>query len=716
VPTDPLFSASWYRVAGLQPRLRSHARIHRQRYRGQTWYVLEDRAAERFHRFSPAAYQVIGLMDGRRTVELIWEAASSRLGDDGPTQDEVIRLLAQLHASDVLQCEVTPDAAEVLERHERGERRRSWSRLASFFSWRFPLVDPERFLTALAPVARPLWGWPGALLWLAVVVPAAVLLAAHWHDLTGGVLDRVLAPGNLVVLWLVFPAIKALHELGHAFAVKVRGGEVHDMGLMLLVLTPVPYVDASAAWGFRDKRSRIVVGAAGMLVELFLAAIALYVWIAAEPGLVRVVAFNTILIAGVSTVLFNANPLLRYDGYYILSDWLEIPNLRSRANAYLGYLSERYLFGRKEAELPPATRGERAWFVIYAVTSFVYRIFVVIAIVLFLGDHLFLLAVVFAAMTAVGWLGVPVAKGLGYLVSSPRLRAVRVRAIAVTCLIAGAVVWLVGFVPVPYRSRAEGVIWIPEEATVRATTDGFVQRLAAAPGSRVRRGDVLLVLRDPALVAQVRELEARRAEVEARLLEQQFRDLVKAELVRRELLYVSGQLAEARARVRELTIRASVAGTFVVPVPEDLPGRFVRKGEVIGYTVELGTVTVRAVVHQDAIDLVRHGTERIDVRLAERLDEVVPGVVRREVPGVSERLPASALGTDGGGQVAVDPRDQQGVTAMERVLQIDVELPATSHFLNVGGRAYLRFDHGRAPLAQQWYQHVRQVFLSRFNV
>jgi putative peptide zinc metalloprotease protein len=453
-----------------------------------------------------------------------------------------------------------------------------------------------------------------------------------------------------------------------------------------------------------------------MIMEVFLASIAMWLWAEAEPGLARAVLYDVMLIAGVSTVVFNANPLLRYDGYYILADWLEIPNLRSRANAYLGYLSERYLFGRKEAERPPATRGERAWFVIYAVTSFVYRIFVVIAIVLFLGDHLFLLAVVFATLTAVGWLGVPVAKGLGYLLASPRLRAVRVRAIAVTCLIAGAVVWLVGFVPVPYRSRAEGVIWIPEEATVRAQSDGFVQRIVAIPGSRVRRGDVLLALRDPALVAHVRELEARRAEVEARELEQRYRDLVKAELVRRELVYVTGQLAEARARVQELTIRAGVAGTFVVAVPEDLPGRFVRKGEVIGYTVELGTVTVRAVVHQDAIDLVRHGTERIDVRLAERLDEVVPGAVRREVPGVSERLPTSALGTEGGGQVPVDPRDQQGVTAMGRVLQIDVELPATSHLLNVGGRAYLRFDHGRASLARQWYQHVRQVFLSRFNV
>jgi putative peptide zinc metalloprotease protein len=716
VTTRPLFSSSWYRVAGLKPRLRSHARLLRQRYRGETWFVLQDLSTERFHRFTRAAYFVIGLMDGQRTVQAIWEAASAHLGDDGPTQDELIQLLAQLHAADVLQCDVSPDAAELLERRERVERRTWPSRTGSLLAWRVPLWDPERFLRALAPVVSPLWSPWGAVIWLAVVGPAAVLFAMHWSDLTHNVMDHAFAPRNLVILGLLFPLIKALHELGHAFSAKAFGGEVHDVGVLVLVFMPVPYVDASSAWAFRERWARVTVGAAGMLVELVLAALATFVWIAAEPGLIRALAFNTILIAGVTTILFNANPLLRYDGYYILTDLLEIPNLRLRANAYLGYLCERYLYGQREAESPAGTTGERTWFVIYALSSFAYRMLVIAAILLFIGHYSFWLAVLVAGLGAIAWIGMPMVKGLAFLFSSPRIRTVRVRALAVTAALLGLAVWVVGFVPVPFRSRAEGVIWVPDEALVRASADGFLARVASNPGSRVGAGAILVVLRDPILTTRVRELEARRQEVEARYDEHRHTDRVKAEILRQELVYVTQGLDEARARVAELTVRSAVTGTFVVPVPEDLPGRYLRKGELVGYVVELGRVTVRTVVPQDTIDLVRHRTPRVDVRLAERLDEVVPGVIRREVPGGSERLPTAALGIEGGGQVAINPRDQRGVTAVQKVFQVDIELPARSRFLNVGGRAYVRFDHGREPLAVQAYHHLRQLFLSRFNV
>lgn len=339
--TGSLFSPSWYRVAGLTPRLRGHARIHRHRYRGQIWYVLQDRATERFHRFSPAGYALIGLLDGRRTVQEIWEAAAARLGDAAPTQDEMITLLSQLHGADVLQCDVPPDTAELLERRQR-QRRQTWlNTLLSIFAWRIPLLDPERLLQRFLPLVRPLLGWSGAALWLAIVGPALVLAAVHWGDLTREVTDRILAPQNLVLLWLLFPVLKAAHEFGHAFVAKGFGGEVHEMGLMILVLTPVPYVDASAAWAFAERWRRVLVGLAGMAVEVFLAALALLLWLNVEPGMVRTVAYNTILLAGVSTIVFNANPLLRFDGYYVLADLLEIPNFRARSTAYVGYLCER---------------------------------------------------------------------------------------------------------------------------------------------------------------------------------------------------------------------------------------------------------------------------------------------------------------------------------------------------------------------------------------
>ncbi len=714
--TTSLFSPSWYRVADLTPRIRRHAHIHRHRYRGQIWYVLQDLSTERFHRFSPAGYFVIGLMDGRRTIQEIWEIATARLGDEAPTQDEMIHLMSQLHASDVLQCDVPPDTAELLERHEKQQRRKWQSNLFSVLSWRIPLFDPERFLRRFLPLVRPFVSWGGVLLWFAVVAPAIVLVGVYWTDLTRDIMDRVLAPQNLVLLWLLYPLIKGLHEFGHAFVTKAFGGEVHDMGVMILVLTPVPYVDASAAWAFRERWRRVIVGAAGMVVELFLAALALFIWLNVEPGTIRTLAYNTMLIAGVSTVLFNANPLLRFDGYYILADLLEIPNLRARSNAYMGYLGERYLFGRHEAESPPAPPGERAWFVTYAIAAFLYRVFIVVAIILFIAGKFFVVGLILAALAAIGWTLVPAVKGINFLLTSPRIRSVRRRAILVSGMVAAVVVGIICLVPVPLRSRTEGVVWIPEESFVRAGVAGFVDRVVARPGARVHRGDILIVCRDPVLSTEVQVLEARLRELEARYSEQRPRDRVKAEIIREELHYVTERLSRGRQRAAELVIRSSIDGTFVAPLAEDLPGRFVRQGELLAYVVNLDTITVRTVLPQADIDLVRHRTEWVEVRLAERVADTIPADIQGIIPGATERLPSTALGSQGGGQIPIDPTDTQGVTALEKLFQVDLELPAQVGVVNVGGRVYVMFDHGWEPLVAQWYRRVRQLFLSRFHV
>jgi putative peptide zinc metalloprotease protein len=714
--SEALFSPSWYRVAILAPRLRSHAQLHRHQYRGQTWYVLQDRSNERFHRFSPSAYAFIGLMDGTRTVQDIWELASTKLGDDAPTQPEVVQLLSQLHAADVLQCDIPPDIAELLHRHERTQQKKWQRRLMSIFSWQFPLIDPERFLEIFVSLVRPFFGWGGAVLWLVIVIPALLIGVAHWADLSENIIDRMTAPQNLVLLWFLFPIIKVLHELGHAFAVKVFGGEVHEMGIMLLVFSPVPYVDASASSAFPSKWQRAVVGAAGMIVELVIASVAMFVWVSVEPGAVHTLAYNTIMIAGISTVVFNANPLLRFDGYYILADLIEIPNLRQRANQYLGYVCERYLFGREEAQVPHATPGERAWFVGYSVSSFVYRIFVVIAILLFLTDQFFVLGMFFAIMTSFTWFLMPLGKGLSYLFTSPRIRRVRGRALAVSTGAMAVLLVALCLTPVPFRTRAEGVVWIPDEAIVRAGADGFVQTVVGIPGSRVSRGDVLVVCHDSVLTTQLTVLEAQLREIEARIREQIPENIVKAKILEEEKHYIEEKLARTKEQVQDLVITAKVDGTLVIPRVEDLPGRFVHRGDVLAHVVDLNTLTVRTIVDQTDIDLIRHSTKAVQVRLAERLASPIDADVKRLVPAASDELPSPALGSEGGGQVPMDPKDPKGQKAIRKVFQVDLQLPLELGIVNVGGRVYVRFDHGREPLMTQWYRQGRQLFLSRFNV
>ena len=207
---------------------------------------------------------------------------------------------------------------------------------------------------------------------------------------------------------------------------------VHEFGLMILVFAPLPYVDASAASGFRSKWRRALVGAAGMLVEMFIAALALYVWLAVEPGITQALAYNVMLIAGVSTILFNGNPLLRYDGYYILADLLEIPNLAPRATRYWGYLVDRYVFRTEGLKDFVATDGERVWLLLYAPAAFLYRQAVMLTIAVFIASHYLAVGVAIAIWSLLTGVALPVGKALWLVLASPRLHRNRSRAVTAT--------------------------------------------------------------------------------------------------------------------------------------------------------------------------------------------------------------------------------------------------------------------------------------------
>lgn len=666
------------------------------------------------HRFNPVSHYVIGLMDGYRTVQEIWDSAMVRFGDDAPTQDEMLRLLGQLHSADVLQSEVTPDLAELLRRANRTRKKTRMQMLLSPMSVKIPLIDPDRFLERWLPWYQPLFGWGAAIIWCLVVGAAIFGAAVHWSELTENLADRVLAPQNLLLIFLTFPVVKLLHEFGHACATKAWGGEVHEMGIMLLVLMPVPYVDATAASSFHETHRRVVVGAAGMLVELFIAALALFLWIEAEPGVVRSVLYNVMLIAGISTVLFNANPLLRFDGYYMLSDMLQIPNLRQRSNQYVGHVVETRMFGAKRPEIE-ATRSERRWFVFYAVTSFIYRNIIMLAIALFIASQYFIIGVILALWVVVGALIVPLVKGVYFLLFHPRLRRHRIRALTTSAAALGVLAAFLFMMPAPLWTTAEGVTWAPEDSQVRVETDGFVTRVAASPGSFVRRGSTLVETEDPTLPPRIRYLKAQLRFLEARLRAARVIDRVQWELTKEEIASVEAELADARQRERDLTIVSPADGVFNLAVAQDLPDRFLRKGEPLGYVLPETVSSVRLLVSQDDVGLVRSQTERVRVKLAGRLYETYDAVILREVPGGSYRLPNMALSSSGGGVVAVDPRATNEPKALKRWFEFELTLPE-NRLHAVGVRTYVRFEHGSEPIAWRIYRSMRQLFMERFSV
>lgn len=655
------------------------------------------------------------MMDGNRTVQQIWDAAIAALGDDAPTQDEVIRLLGQLHFTNVLQSDISPDTLEMIDR--RKKQKKHWKqRLMNPLSMRFPLANPDRFLVKSMGFVKPLLSRPGISLWFIVVIYALVLAVLNWPELTHNMADRVLTPKNLFLLWLVYPFIKLLHELGHAFTVRIWGGEVHDMGIILLAFTPIPYVEASASSAFPDKYKRMAVAAAGMAVELFVASLALFLWLNIESGYVSAIAYNVMLIGGVSTLLFNGNPLLRFDGYYVLADWIEIPNLSNRSSKYLGYLLQRYILGLKDAQSPASSDGERPWFVIYGIAAFCYRIFVLAALTLFISSKFFFVGVVIAVWAVITQIILPVIRTSNTFYNSIGGRRKRTRLITASAMVLGLTTILLFVLPVPLRTSAQGVVSLPEYSRVRVGTDCFVSEILVPDGTEVKPGTPLLRCEDPFLESKVQILEATLRESEAKYNAENLQSRVQREILREKIISADAALARVHERQRELTVHSHNKGVFVLPDAESLVGRYVKQGTLLGYIMGRYESVAVLVVSQSDITLVRERTTGVTLRLAGTLNKPFTVNIDREIPAASSTLPSPVLGTSGGGDIPVNPSDPEGVQTLTKTFQFEIKLPIIRSNGRIGERVYAIFDHGFEPVALQWYRSLRRLFLSKFHV
>lgn len=713
---ESYLSTVWYRVARLQPQRRAHLTVHRHRYRGRAWYVLYDHATGRVHRFTPAAWALIGRMDGRRTVDELWRSLAETFDAEAPSQDDVINLLSRLHQNDLLQYPGTPDVADLLERHGKQARQLMTQNLTNPVMFRLPLWDPDAFLARTLPWLRPLTGWFGLVLWGVVVLAGLVTAGIHWDALTHNMLDGLLSAQNILIMAIAYPLIKAAHELAHGYLAKARGVEVREMGLMFLVFFPIPYVDATAVGALPNKWHRAAVSAGGIFVETFIAAVAVMFWASAEPGLARAVAYNLVVIGGLSTLVVNGNPLLKFDGYYVLADLIECPNLATRANRYLGTLVQRHVFGARSIKKDTATRGERIWFLIYAPAAFVYRMVVMLGIALYVSGHAFVLGILIAAWTLFNSIVKPVFKMLRHVVSAPKLRKVRRRAVAITFGGIAVLLAALALVPLPLHTTTQGLVWLPDEAHLRARTSGYVSTVEVGRGAAVAERDVLIRLVEPALGASVAALEWRVEELHRRLLAEQVSDRAAAVMAELQLHDARMELDRERARTADLDLRAPLAGRFEPTLPPaDMIGRYVAEGELLGHVLPAGPDHVRIAVRQDDIVLVRRGVRGVELALAGHLDARQPARLLREVPSALDALPGPALGQGGGGPFLVDPSDSQQMRVLEPVFVFDLALPEALADAPYGSRVHVRFDHGTEPAAQQIFRRLRQLFLRQFD-
>ena len=707
------FSDHWYRVAQLHPRLRSHVRLDRHRYRGEIWHVLKDPISGRQHRLNALGWQVVARFDGRLSVQQVWDCAVAECGDDAPTQPEMIALLAQLHDGELIQTEGSHDVAALFDRADRraGDDR---SKRLNPMAVRVALFDPTPLLDRLAPHAEKLLRRWAAWAWLALVAGVLALLAPQAAALKTYAGLHLATPRLLIVLWIAYPLVKAIHEFAHALAVRAWGGEVREMGVSLLLLMPVPYVDASSATGFRERHRRVLVSLMGILAETTLAALAALLWMNVADGLLRDIAFAVMLIGGVSTVLFNGNPLMRFDAYHALADFIESPGLAARSGAYWRWLLRSRLLGVSDARAPAVAPGERGWLLGYGLASGVYRIGVAWFVVgWLLGFHLLL-----GALAALWLLTAAVARPLlrlvDYLRNSSELAGRRGRAAGWSALGVGGALLLLFALPLPDGTRAEGVVWVPEQAQVRARGEGFVERLLVADGEQVEAGAAIVMLRDPVLETALVRTEARLRGLDTAYHNVLFEQPAQANAVAQEMRRAEAERDRLQARLAALTVRSAVAGRVALAHPHDLDGAFLPRGTLVAYVLGDGQASVRVVVSQADVARVQRQPGAIAVRLADAPQTLLPARLLAQTPAALVQLPSAALGDRAGGSIVTDPADADGLRSLEPMFTFDLQVPRPA-VERIGSRAWVRFDHGRRPLAQQAWLRLQQLFIGQFD-
>lgn len=711
------YSESWFRLAGQRVALRPHVRVLRQRFRGERWFVLHDPFTNQFFRLRPAAWDFVARLGLDRTIDAVWNEAVERDPLEAPGQEEALRLLAQLYNANLLHSTIAPDTARLFDRYKKRRQRETRQLLQNIMFARIPLLDPDRFLQAIMPVARRIFSLGGFLVWLVVVVAAVKVAIDHAGELKlQG--QGILAYGNLFWLYVALVVAKLIHEFGHAVACRRYGGEVHTMGVMFLLFTPVPYVDVTSSWSFRDRSQRAVVGAAGMYAELFIAALATFVWGATGPGILNSVMFNLMFVASVSTILFNGNPLLRFDGYYILSDLLDIPNLHQRATQMLHHLVERHGFGLKTSRTPARSPREAGWLVTFALTSNVYRIIVLVLILLFLADRYLILGVLLTVICVISWLIVPVVRFLTYLASSPRIERVRMRAVGVSAATVAFLVVLLGVVPWPHHFRAPGVIEAVEHTLITPDTPGVLREILAPSGSAVVAGQPLFRLESAELDMELVEARAQVEETrvrELRALQQQTADI--APLASRRVA-LEKRVADLEARREALLVRAPHEGDWVAPRLAEAPGAWIERGQAVGQVINGRVTRFVAVISQTEAARLFEGSSRpAEVRLPGNAGVVLPVIRQNIIPADRSTLPAPALGWRAGGSVPVSSDDQSGTKAAEPFFEVRAVLEPPGGAATLQGRSgWMRYRLPPEPLFTQGYRAFRQLLQKRYNL
>ncbi len=720
------FSDLWYRIGPTMPRLSAHARVVRQHFGPTIAYIVEDPASGQFYRMSESAHFFLGMLDGKTTVDQAWEACNDQLGDAAPTQREVLDLLSRLQLFGLVLGESALDAEMLEQRLTKARRQRTQKRTGRWMFPHVPIVNPEPFLRRHEKLCQILFGRTAGVLWAILVSIALVLVFAN-ADRFGDSLNSVaqLAPSTLLTLGLIFVGLRVVHELGHAMACKAFGGRSTEIGVILIAyVLPLPYCDASSAWRFARVWPRVCVSLAGILAETVIAAVCGIYWAIGSDPVLQSVAYQVMLVSGVSTFVFNLNPLLRYDGYYVLSDLTGTPNLAQRSREMVKYLIQRYAFGVQGARGPAIRSLGEGWLLaIYGILAMPYRIFVAIAILLVIASKYLTLGVALAVAMGAMWLVYPVMKSAGFVLSDPKLEGHRGRAIGVTLAVLALVFGPILLIPLPTPTYAVATVEPARMEGLRTLEDGHLDELLVEPGDRVEAGQVVARLENVALASELESALARQKQAQTQYRGSLQRPPAEQEEYRQAILVVEAQVARLRRRVEHLEVVAPVSG-IVSPMSGQtstdlraMIGSYVPRGTALGMVVSEDELLIRAMVPDRDHAFVFRGQDQEEVQAAVRLASAPGRVFKADVRRVaalgSKELTSASLASQAGGSVTTDPRRSDRTVALTPSFVVDLTMQQETPAAAPGVRASVRLEGPSKPLGARWWRRASQFFEGR---
>lgn len=706
-------------------------------FQGARYWVIKDPVALKYHRLRAEQYRVLRLLDGRRSLEQIRDDLLLEMPTLQLSLVDVQNLIADLHQKGLVHSDRPGQAGELISKHRKQRREKLFGLFKSLLYLRLPGWDPERTLSAMYPWFRWMFH-PVAVAACGLLVALSLLLLATDFESFRSRLpefDQFFGWPNLIYLWGTLAVAKVIHEFGHGLSCKHFGGECHEMGVMLLVFSPCLYCDVSDSWMLRSKWQRILIAAAGMYIEIVMSAVAVLVWWNTQPGLLHHLAMNVFFVTTVTTVIFNANPLMRFDGYYMLSDFLEIPNLRPKADKMLRESFAWHCLGIEPRPDPFMPETGKVWFVLFAIAAWLYRWVILFGITTFLYTVLKpykLQSIGIAlAVLSIGGIFASMVTNVYRVVSAPREEPMSRFKIALTLLILSGVTGLMLSMPIPWHLESAFLIEPMQVRRVYNNTAGFLVEFQRQPGERVEAGTVLAVLSNPDLEDERRRIENQIAIQRVEIDVQRALDAVEQHLVALQKLdSLQQQLVEVNRQIDDLRVVAPCAGTIIaapqVPEPDSdrenqvLPtwsgaptdarnkGAFLEERTHLLSVAPASTMEAVMLVDQGDRNFIRPGTP-VELKLEHLPDRTYAADVR-EISHRHVEFAPDALSNKLGGSLSTVTDEQGRERLTSPAYQATVTLPEDEQLMVPGLRGKARFLVDERTAGEWLWRYFRQTF------